>query len=987
MTSSDDDKTRIAVRGRATTNTEKNKQVKNPLSQSTENQSTENQSTEKDNQTRLQDKGNASAPNQANFDAADRTVFNPRSRPQKSTANNKPNANHGRAPSVPQATAQAESPRVDPKQNANSQTLNNPQDPRNQGQASPPRVSTEEQTDKTRIAKREVRRPAADSQLASEALNNQRTHINPGKQADTLVPQGHASQTIPPSAMNTQSPGTPQKVLNSDGVPQLLKERFEFEKVLGAGGMGVVYKAKDLLKVEAQDKDPYVAIKLLGDEFKSHPEAFIALQRESRKTQRIAHPNIVNVHDFDRDGDTVFMTMEYLEGQPLDKLISRYKTTGLPEDDAWTILQGISAALKHAHAENIIHSDFKPGNIFVTSKGLTKVFDFGIARAVAKAEKFEESVDDKTVFDAGNLGALTPAYASLEMLEGETPDVRDDIYALGCIAYELFTGKHPFNRVHANEAARLKLKAKRIPNIPKRQWKVIEKAIEFKREDRIPTVHDFWDRLTRKKSRTVLISMFVFLVVSGLVGALIYQNSIVPETVTINEDDVRSEIERQFLIDQNTKDLKNLLERADFTPSWEDRLWLTFENLRKLLSEDDTWIIEQKAIVFNLYVENIQASIESEKFERAKELVTNAERYSSGNDKILADLSLKIGAQEEALAAKLAQLKKQKASQSAKKQAVAQKQEDLAQRNEAFDVALETVNNQLKCRTTITMRDIDIAVGKLRSLNPGRYVKTEPALVQQLSSCISKIGRTFPERALEFKNRAIRTFPKNTVIASIQINPKDPCDLSLAGLGARGDRALCRDPLKYNGEDLGKGPAMVVIPAKGSVKAFALGKYEITNEELNTFCTTDHSCSSRSSSLNRLPAISVDTKTVEGYLAWLSEKTKRRYRLPKRSEWMYAARANSSKVDSNRNCLLDSRGIKKGGSLIKASIGQQNPWGVVNYLGNARELVRDGRGFAAVGGSFETRMEDCLLSKTESHTGTGDKYTGFRVLREIDVSK
>src|SRR5690606_7193219 len=123
--------------------------------------------------------------------------------------------------------------------------------------------------------------------------------------------------------------------------------------------MGVVYKAKDLLKIEAQDRDPYVAIKVLSEEFKTHPEAFIALQRESRKSQRIAHPNIVNVHDFDRDSDTVFMTMEYLEGKPLDKLISQYRSTGLPEDDAWKILEGICAALIHAHAEQIIHSDFK----------------------------------------------------------------------------------------------------------------------------------------------------------------------------------------------------------------------------------------------------------------------------------------------------------------------------------------------------------------------------------------------------------------------------------------------------------------------------------------------------------------------------------------------------------------------------------------------------------------------------------------------------
>ena len=108
---------------------------------------------------------------------------------------------------------------------------------------------------------------------------------------------------------------------------------------LGQGGMGVVFKAKDLLKVEAQDKDPYVAIKVLTDAFKKYSGSFIALQREASKAQRLAHPNIATVYDFDRDGNTVFMTMEYLQGKPLNQLIKELNKKPLKQDHALHIIE------------------------------------------------------------------------------------------------------------------------------------------------------------------------------------------------------------------------------------------------------------------------------------------------------------------------------------------------------------------------------------------------------------------------------------------------------------------------------------------------------------------------------------------------------------------------------------------------------------------------------------------------------------------------
>ena len=761
----------------------------------------------------------------------------------------------------------------------------------------------------------------------------------------------------------------------------ILKNRFVFEEVLGAGGMGVVYKAKDLLKIEAQDREPYVAIKVLSAEFKAHPEAFIALQRESRKTQKIAHPNIVNVHDFDRDGDQVFMTMEYMEGRPLDKYISQHRSIGVPVDDAIKIIEGISAALIYAHGQNIIHSDFKPGNIFVSDKGHAKVFDFGIARAVAKAEHREESKDDRTVFDAGNLGALTPAYASLEMLEGETPDVRDDIYALGCIAYELFTGEHPYNRMHADEAKRQKVKPKKITNISKQQWRAIEHALAFKREDRTETVEDFWREFNQKASNAGKITLLIFLLIALAGGA--YYKFVPEEKVGLSEDEVKSQIEKKLRLEYQMKSLVDLYKSAEFSPGWEAQVWTEFQALRDALGKTDEWIVNIETEIYALYVKKISDVITAGNLKFAKELIPNAARYSTNTQKLT---------EYETLIAKLLDDKKRADEEALRRQqqvvvqpqptekpAVVKESETLAQKKSLFDAALNNVNTQLECRANLDMKDFDIAITKLRSIDLPRYQSTEPVITKSLAQCIEKIGSSFPERAEESKKYALRLFKDNPVILAIRIVVKDQCSLALAGLGSRGMGSTCRDKLS----GASKAPVMVVIPAKGSVKAFALGKYEVSVDELNEYCQVSKSCE-QSSAEGTLPATNLSTSTVTSYLRWLSEKSGRQYRLPSTVEWQYAAKAETGRADPNRNCKLNSRGIQKGNSLIKASVGQQNPWGVVNYLGNARELVSDSGGrYVAVGGSYETPMEDCEVTASSAFDGQPDGQTGFRVLREI----
>ncbi|MGF6601527.1 serine/threonine protein kinase [Paraburkholderia sp. GAS448] len=271
------------------------------------------------------------------------------------------------------------------------------------------------------------------------------------------------------------------------GTGDTLNNRFVLEECLGVGGMGTVYKALDLRKLEASDRKPYLAIKVLNVQFRGNPKSLIALQREARKAQVLAHRNIVTVYDFDRDGAIVYLTMEYLSGKALSQILRSQDFKGMPLRAAQPIVRGMCGALAYAHERGFVHCDFKPANVFLTDTGEVKVIDFGIARVFQRPE--EES--DATVFDPGSLGALTPAYASPEMLEHREPDPRDDIYALGCITYELLTGRHPFDRQSATQARATGRMPERPEGLGTRQWRALRSALSFDRNTRMPTVARF----------------------------------------------------------------------------------------------------------------------------------------------------------------------------------------------------------------------------------------------------------------------------------------------------------------------------------------------------------------------------------------------------------------------------------------------------------------------------------------------------------------
>ena len=202
--------------------------------------------------------------------------------------------------------------------------------------------------------------------------------------------------------------------------------RYEVLERIGAGGMAIVYKAKDLLL------NRVVTIKVLREQFVSDEDFIRRFRREAQSAASLSHPNIVSVYDVGKEGDTEYIVMEYVEGRNLKELIREYAP--LSTDQSINLGRQITEAIQNAHEHHIIHRDIKPHNILVTADGHAKVTDFGIARAVSSA----------TVTHTGDIiGSVH--YLSPEQAKGLISNEQSDIYSLGIVLYELVTGRVPYD--------------------------------------------------------------------------------------------------------------------------------------------------------------------------------------------------------------------------------------------------------------------------------------------------------------------------------------------------------------------------------------------------------------------------------------------------------------------------------------------------------------------------------------------------------------
>lgn len=760
----------------------------------------------------------------------------------------------------------------------------------------------------------------------------------------------------------------------------VIKGRFELDKLLGVGGMGAVYKALDRRKLEASDSDPYVAIKLLNEDFQKHPDAFISLQREARKSQTLAHPNIVTVYDFDREGDRVFMTMEYLEGAPLDKLLREHAGVGLEKEKAASILRDVSQALIYAHSHRIVHSDFKPGNIFVTQEKGAKVIDFGIARAVSEGG-LTGKAGEQTLFDAGTLGALTPAYASLEMLKGSEPQPCDDVFALGCVAYELFSGSHPYGKVPADAAYRKKLKPKRIRSLSRRQWRALESALAFQRLDRTATVDKFVLQFFGKPGwKWAVGSLFVAMLVAGGLGYshLEKENANEQQRVKI---ELENKLEKELLqrrITDKRETINRLLGLSVLTSSWERDLRIELNEYAGLNPSDIDFSTAIQQRVSDLFIAAATGQLNLGNLEPAEEMLGRAASWNenvSGAEAIKTQLTeerdaLRRRLNQERLAAEreAEQLRQRKLREERRLRT----QEKLRQ----IDVVLEGMESAVKCRFGMKMPAINESLIQLASLDVAKSRVLRPVLAQELAGCFDQLAVQNPTRTEQLLRDARALLPEQPLLRDFDI---DYCGHLRPGSGARGDRYSCADPLTIGGT----GPELVVVNGGGG-RPLAVAKYEVSNGEFMRFCAATGGCSEMSLGIESNPVHNLEFSLAEQYIQWLKAETGRAYRLPTEREWFAAASANGQPEVSDRNCHLRYGGIERGLELVSAKAGTANPFGVFNAVGNVQEWVLGAdQKLLAAGGSRVDAMSRCLATSKTLHSGKADEVTGFRVVRDL----
>ncbi|HEV2854437.1 MAG TPA: protein kinase [Thermoanaerobaculia bacterium] len=261
-----------------------------------------------------------------------------------------------------------------------------------------------------------------------------------GAGAETLDAAGRAT-------LSGISPGT------------LLGQRFEILSVLGAGGMGIVYKARD------RELDDLVALKMLKRDLWGDPSQLERLKSEIKLARKITHPNVLRTHDFGEIDGVPYISMEYVRGVTLRYMLDQ--TSRLPYSAGLRLAKQLCSGLGAAHSVGVLHRDIKPENLILEPTGNAKLMDFGIARPIDRMAPGQTQAG----FIVG-----TPQYLAPEILQGQEADPRSDLYSCGIVLYEIFTGALPFDGASAMDVMVKHLREEPPP--PGSRWREIPPALE-----------------------------------------------------------------------------------------------------------------------------------------------------------------------------------------------------------------------------------------------------------------------------------------------------------------------------------------------------------------------------------------------------------------------------------------------------------------------------------------------------------------------------
>ena len=252
---------------------------------------------------------------------------------------------------------------------------------------------------------------------------------------------------------------------------------------IGAGGMGEVWKGEDTRLGRT------VAIKVLPPSVAADHEATARLRREARTAAQLYHPNIAMIHAIEQEGDRIFIVMEYVEGEPLSKVIKR---GALSEAELCRIGRGVADALAEAHAKGIVHRDIKPDNVIVNGQRV-KVLDFGIAKQVETPATTSQDAPTAFMTQQGMIVG-TVHYMSPEQALGKSLDARTDIFSLGVVLYEAATGRMPFTGETATETMMHIIRDEPPDparfNVSPGMKAIIEKCLRKNREERFASAAD-----------------------------------------------------------------------------------------------------------------------------------------------------------------------------------------------------------------------------------------------------------------------------------------------------------------------------------------------------------------------------------------------------------------------------------------------------------------------------------------------------------------